>query len=129
MIRYREQAIELTRQAISACIAHLRAAVVPMGEVMRSGQLQKHLPPSIVQDCDIRGTWSRLNAAQDTVQALISACGCESIKSKVLETRAQDRWANNLGELCSEVQYVNPSPQQLLVRVRNEHSLRFRPPR
>ena len=82
---------------------------------MRSGQLQKHLPPSIVQDCDIRGTWSRLNAAQETVQALISACGCESIKSKVLEARAQDRWANNLAELCSEVKCVHSLWRPLLV--------------
>eukprot|EP00750_Incisomonas_marina_P031580 INCI8242.2.p1 GENE.INCI8242.2~~INCI8242.2.p1 ORF type:complete len:1210 (-),score=258.10 INCI8242.2:56-3685(-) len=118
VIRFREQAIELTRQAISACIVHLRAAVVPMGEVMRSGQLQKHLPPSIVQDCDIRGTWSRLNAAQETVQALISACGCESIKSKVLEARAQDRWANNLAELCSEVKRIDELIERLVEQSR-----------
>lgn len=64
IIIYREQVMELGRLCITTAIAHLQTAVVPMGEVLRSGQLQKHLPPSIVQECDIRGTRTMLKAVQ-----------------------------------------------------------------
>ena len=64
VILFREQVFELIRLAIAACIAYLRRIVVPMGEVLRSGQLQKHLPPSIVAECDIPGTLAKLKTAQ-----------------------------------------------------------------
>lgn len=40
------------------------------------------------------------------MEKLVADCGCDSIKSQLLATKAQDRYANALIPFCQEIEYV-----------------------